>query len=127
MKRAISYGTWIVVAHLLVNVLHGIAHLKLHVELDPGAKLFVIVFILILPLAAMVLLWASQARLGLLLLATSMGSSLIFGMYKHFGALGPDRIGQHAPGPWGTIFAVTAYLLMATEAVGTYIALRFLI
>jgi hypothetical protein len=30
------------------------------------------------------------------------------------------------PGGWGTMFVLTAYLLLITEAVGTYVGLHFL-
>jgi hypothetical protein len=33
---------------------------------------------------------------------------------------GPDHVGGQAPGPWGTGFVLTAYLLFLTEAMGTY-------
>jgi hypothetical protein len=100
-KRAIKCGTAIVLVHLLVNIIHGTAHLKLRIWLRPGVLLFVIAIILICPLVAMVLLWASQPRFGFLLLALSMGSSLIFGLYKQFVAMGADQVGKQASGFWG--------------------------
>ena len=63
MNRAINCGTVIVLAHLLVNIIHGVAHRELHIELGPAAMLFVIGVILLCPLLAMVLLWTSQKRL----------------------------------------------------------------
>ena len=124
-KRSTKYGTAIVLVHLLVNIVHGAAHLKLHIELEPSAVLYVIAVILICPLVAMGLLWASQQRFGLLLLALSMGSSLIFGLYRHFVTMGADHVGKQVSGFWGFAFAVTAYLLFLTEAIGTYIGVRF--
>ncbi len=113
-------------AHLVVNIIHGATHRELHVELGPAAMLFVIGVILLCPLFAMVLLWASQRRLGLVLLILSMAASLVFGLYNHFVVMGPDHVGEQAPGSWGTAFALTAYLLFLTEAVGTYMGLYFL-
>jgi hypothetical protein len=80
VNPAVKYGTAIVLAHLLVNIVHGAAHRELHVELRPAAMLFVIGVILLCPLIAMVLLWVSQEPLGLALLALSMAASLIFGL-----------------------------------------------
>ncbi len=88
VNPAVKYGTAIVLAHLLVNIVHGAAHRELHVELRPAAMLFVIGVILLCPLIAMVLLWVSQEPLGLALLALSMAASLIFGLYKHFAVMG---------------------------------------
>jgi len=97
MLPAAKYGTSLVLAHLLVNIIHGAAHLKLHIELGPAAMLFVIVVIIVCPLLAMLLLWTSQQRFGLMLLAPSMGASLIFGMYHHFVAMGPCRSAATRP------------------------------
>ncbi len=126
MNREINYGTVIVLAHLLVNIIHGVAHRELHIQLGPAAMLFVIGVIVLCPLLAMVLLWTSQKRLGLILLVLSMAGSFLFGLYNHFVAIGPDHVGKQASGPWGTTFALTAYLLLLTEAIGSYIGLHFL-
>jgi hypothetical protein len=124
--REVKCGTAIVLAHLVVNIMHGVAHRELGVELGPAAMLFVAGVILLCPLLAMVLLWASQKRLGLIILTLSMAASLVFGLYNHFAVKGPDHVGQQAPAPWGTAFVLTAYLLLFTEAIGTYIGLYFL-
>jgi len=110
----------------MVNIIHGAAHRELAVALRPTAMLFVIGVILLCPLLAMVLLWASQKRLGLVILTLSMAASLVFGLYNHFAVRGPDHVGEQASGPWGTVFVLTAYLLFLTEAIGTYMGLYFL-
>ncbi len=126
MSRAVKYGTAIVLAHLAVNIIHGAAHHELHVELGPEATIFVIGVILLCPLIAMVLLWASQERLGLVLLALSMAASLIFGLYNHFVVISPDYVGKQAPSSWGTAFVLTAYQLGLTEVIGTFTGLSLL-
>jgi len=35
-----------------------------------------------------------------------------------------DHVGHQPAGTWATLFAVTAYLLLLTEASGTYMGLR---
>jgi hypothetical protein len=50
------YATAMVVAHLLVNIVHGLAHGELRVGLAPVASIFVIVVVLVFPLIAMGLL-----------------------------------------------------------------------
>ena len=113
-------------AHLLVNVVHGTAHLKLHIQLGPVAMLFVIGVVIVCPLLAALLLWTSRQRFGLILLALSMAGSFIFGLYNHFVAMGPDQVGRQPSGPWAIAFAMTAYLLLLAEVTGTYIGLHFL-
>lgn len=51
-----SYGTVIIPVHLLVNIVHGLAHHELHIDLGGVPMLFVIGVIILCPLFAMVLL-----------------------------------------------------------------------
>ena len=124
--RAAAYGTAVVLIHLLVNIFHGAAHWELHIDLTSAETIFVVIVILIGPLAAMALLWTPRQRLGLGLLALTMAGSLAFGLYHHFVAMGPDHVTAQGAGFWGTTFIVTACLLFLTEGAGTYVALRFL-
>jgi hypothetical protein len=126
VNRSPKYATAIVVAHLLVNIAHGLAHRQLRVGLAPPASIFVIVVVLISPLIAMALLWTAKKRVGLILLSFSMFGSLLFGFYHHFLAVSPDHIHSQPSGGWGTMFVLTAYLLLITEAIGTYVGVRFL-
>jgi hypothetical protein len=126
VNRSAKYATAIVVAHLLVNIVHGLAHRELHVGLAPLASIFVIVVVLIFPLIAMALLWTVEKRLGLILMSLSMFGSLLFGLYHHFLAVSPDHVHSQPPSPWGITFVLTAYLLLITEAIGTYVGVHFL-
>ena len=126
MSRAASYTTAIVAAHLLVNIAHGFAHRELRVGLPPAGSVFVILVVLILPLVAMALVWTVKKRLGLFLLSLSMFGSLLFGFYHHFLVVSPDHIHSQPSSEWGTTFVLTAYLLLITEAIGTYVGIHFL-
>ena len=126
MNRSAGYSTAIVVAHLLLNIAHGLAHRELRVGLAPPATIFVIVVVLILPLLAMWLLWTPEKRLGLILLSFSMFGSLLFGVYHHFLAMSADHVRSQPTNPWGLAFVLTAYGLSITEAIGTYVGVHFL-
>lgn len=127
VSRAAKYATAIVVAiHLLINVVHGVAHRELHVGLSPSGSIFVIAVVLILPLVAMALLWTVQKRLGLILLSHSMFGSLLFGLYHHFLVISPDHVHAQPASPWGIAFIFTAYGLLITEAIGAYVGIHFL-
>jgi len=126
-RRAAGYGTAIVLVNLPVNLLHGAAHQKLHIDLSSGETLFVAAVVVAGPLLAMALLWTRWQRLGLGLLALTMAGSLFFGLYHHFVAMGPDHVGAQAAGFWGTTFGVTAGLLFLAEALGTYVGVHFLV
>jgi len=125
-RRAAAYGTAIVLVNLVVNLVHGAAHRDLHIDLSAAETLFVVVVILAGPLLAMALLWTAWQRLGLGLLALTMGGSLVFGLYHHFVAADPDHVGAQVAGFGGTTFAVTACLLFLLEAVGTYLGVLYL-
>jgi len=71
-------------------------------------------------------LWTAKKRLGLILLSISMFRSLLFGLYHHFLVVSPDHIHSQPSGGWGTTFALTAYLLLIMEAIGTYVGVHFL-
>lgn len=55
-----------------------------------------------------------------------MLASLLFGLYCHFIAEGPDHVHSQPAGLWGTTFVFTAYGLMITEAIGTWVGIHFL-
>lgn len=124
-RPAAVYGTTIVLAHLLVNIVHGAAHRQLSIGLSPAETLFVVTVIVAGPLVAMALLWTSRQRWGSILLLLTMGGALLFGLYHHFVVPGPDHVGEQAAGPWGATFAVTSWLLLLTEAAGAYAGFRF--
>jgi hypothetical protein len=126
VNRSANYITTIVVVHLLVNLVHGLAHRELRVGLAPLDSIFVIVVVLIFPLIAMGLLWTAEKRLGLILLLLSMFGSLLFGLYHHLLAVSPDHVRSQPESVWGTTFVLTAYLLLITEAIGTYVGVHFL-
>jgi hypothetical protein len=126
VNRAAKYTTGVVLAHLLVTIPHGLAHLELRVGLDPRAEIFVIVVVLICPLLAMALVWTTKKRIGLILLSLSMFGSLLFGFYHHFLVASPDHVRSQPATAWGIVFVLTAYGLLITEAIGAYVGIHFL-
>ena len=126
VSRPAKYATVIVVAHLLVNIAHGLAHHELRVGLDRPASVFVIVVVLVGPLLAMALVWTTKKRIGLILLSLSMFGSLLFGFYHHFLVASPDHVSLQPASAWGIAFVLTAYELLITEAIGAYVGIHFL-
>ena len=59
-------GTVAVLAHLVIALLHGVAHTELGVELNTWQKIYAAVVIVAAPLVAAGLLWTRHARLGLM-------------------------------------------------------------
>ncbi|SRR5260370_360097 len=117
-KRLASLGVILVALHFIVSVVHGAAHLDLHIDLKTWQTVYVLVIISALPLVSGFLLWRG-ARSGFLLLLFSMLGSLIFGGYYHFIATGTDNVASLA---WSAPFVVTAVLLALTETAGVLTA-----
>jgi hypothetical protein len=94
-----KYGTAVVVANFVVNLLHGQAHQKLGVDTFnlPG-NLFIYVVIITAPIIAMILLWTRFYSVAIWLLLGSMAGSLIFGAYNHFIVITPDHVSHLPPG-----------------------------
>ena len=105
---------------------HGLAHRELRIGLPPAGNAFVGLVIVVAPLVAAGLAWSRRQHLALGLLTLSMLASLLFGLYHHFVAEGTDHVHSQPAGSWGTAFILTAYLLMITEAIGTWVGIHFL-
>ena len=126
MKTIAKYGTAVVLVHLAITILHGMAHVDLHIGLSAMQKLFVLIVINVCPLIGMALLWTRQQRAGALLLAVSMGASVLFGVWNHFVVMGPDHVAEVASGSMGRLFQVTAVLLAFIEAAGCWLGFAWL-
>jgi MFS family permease len=112
-----------VLVHLVVSMVHGVAHTQAHVPLSLAANLFVYLVILAGPLVGWALTWR-RARLGGWLIALSMAGSLVFGLVNHFVLASPDHV-AHVDPQWRPLFATTAVLLAVTEALGVVLAARY--
>ena len=113
--------TALVGAHLIIAIVHGLAHDYAHVTLSAGAMLFVFVVILAGPVAGVALAWRSE-RAGLWLVAISMAGSFAFGLVNHFVLSSADHV-AHVDPAWRPLFATTAALLALTEAAGCTLAI----
>ena len=111
----------VVLGHLLVSLAHGATHASAHVSLSPAATLFVFVVILAGPLIGLAVI-AMNERLGWGVIAITMAASLVFGVVNHFILVSTDHVAQ-VELQWRPLFAATAVLVAATEAVGLALAL----
>jgi hypothetical protein len=112
-----------VLAHFVVNVVHGRAHGELGVGLSEWQTIYVITVILMAPLIAIPWLWTRYARVGLLMLVISMAGSLIFGVIYHYVIVSPDHVSHLPPGAAQGVFRLTALLLVLTELFGLVVGL----
>ena len=114
-------GVILVALHFVVSVVHGAAHLDLHIGLKTWQTVYVLMIISAVPLVSGFLLWR-RARSGFPLLLFSMLGSLIFGGYYHFIATGADNVASLGLHAWSASFQVTAVLLAITETAGVLTA-----
>lgn len=112
----------VVLAHLIVNLLHGQAHTRLSVGLSNWQQAYVVAVILLAPLVALVLSFTRYARAGLWLLLASMLGSLIFGACYHYVIISTDHVAHLPAGEARGLFRLTALLLLVTEALGVVVA-----
>ena len=112
----------IVLAHLVISIVHGMAHAKAHVPLSPAANVFVFAVIVAGPLIGLGLTWRTLS-VGTWLIALTMAASLVFGFVNHFILARPDHI-AHIDSQWRPLFTTTAVLLALTETLGSGLAFR---
>jgi hypothetical protein len=117
----------IVLIHLALNIVHGMAHGRLAIGLDAFQNIFVLVVIIMAPLVAAAMIWRGRLRPGGALLAIVMAGALVFGVYYHFVLPGPDHVTHiNLPASFDMrdIFDVTAVLLALFECLGVLAGLR---
>lgn len=115
---------WLVGFHFLAVVLHSVAHEVLKVKATAAQLAFIIPVIVFAPVVAGFMLPKRHGG-GSALLLVSMAGSLLFGLYYHFVADTVDHVAHVArlePAFWSTMFRATAYLLLASEAIGAAVA-----
>src|SRR5512143_2724089 len=123
LRRAAAAAVYF---HVVIMIVHGVAHGRLHVELSVGAAVFVAAVIGIAPIVALVLIQSGRRRQGAAILAVSMTASLVFGVSNHFFLESADHVAHIADGPWKLPFQVTAWLLVGSEGAASMIALQLL-
>ncbi len=122
VTRAWFWLAAIVLVHLAISMAHGSAHARAQVPLSPAQNLFVLAIIVAGPPLGLALMWLAE-RIGSWVVTGTMAAALAFGVLNHFVFVSPDHV-THVDARWRTMFAVTAGLLAATEALGSGLALR---
>lgn len=113
----------VIAFHFLIVLLHSIAHEVLAVKATPAQLSFIIPVILVAPVVAGFIL-AKHFKTGMVLMATSMLGSFVFGVYYHFIADTIDHVSHVAhlqPAFWSQMFQATAYLLAISEFLGVVV------
>jgi hypothetical protein len=112
------FGIAVVALHFLIGLAHGMAHSRLHIDMNLWQNVYILLVITLLPLISGFLLWQSSSKRGFLLLLASTLGALIFGGYYHFIAVGADNVTALGLHSWAPPFQMTAVLLAITELAG---------
>ncbi len=126
MRGPVRLALLIALAHAVVILFHGRAHERLGIGISGSQRLFIAIVIVVAPVVAAVLLALRRLWAGGALLAAAMAGSLLFGLYYHFVAAGPDHVSSVASAGWGLVFQGTAALLFLTEALGCWAGVQVL-
>lgn len=121
--------TFIVALHVLISLIHGIAHQRVSVDLTAWQDVFVAAVVVIAPVAGVVIRARGHWRTGTLVTAVSMLASFAFGTLYHFVLGGDDNIRLHGAwnasahhSVWAWVFTISAVAVVASELAGAVVA-----
>ena len=125
MRRLYWYATLVVLAHAVVVLWHLELLARLNTALKADQVPLLAGLANIIPLIALVSLWAQFPKLGgwlLLFLAVP----LAIGGYSHFLSAGSDNVFRMASGELTACFRVSAVLLWMLEFCGCWLGIEIL-
>lgn len=127
----VRYAILVVLAHIIITGMHGIAHQQAGVSISDFQFAYVFLVTLAAPIAAAVMLFLNKPKIqlgGAWLLLVSMLGSLLFGLVYHVLLPGSDNIFtiiMHEPLLDSAVFFTsTAMLLVIVDGVGSWIGAR---
>ena len=115
-------ATALVLTHLVISTIHGLAHQGAMVKLSQFGYVYVAVVITVSPIVAGALFFSRRQRIAASLLTLSMSGSFGFGVWYHFLTSGADNVSE-VQGPWHSTFLWTAVALAIVEFAGVFIGL----
>jgi hypothetical protein len=108
LRPLVITAALVVLAHTVMMPIHGAAHMRLRVALSTWANIYVLCIVGIGPIAGFFLLRSSRQRTAAAVLFITMLGALLFGLWNHFIAHGPDHVMHLEAGPWRFPFQATA-------------------
>lgn len=126
----VRYAILVVLAHIVINGIHGIAHQQLGVSISDFQSAYVFLVTLVAPIVAVImLLFLNKPKIllgGAWLLLVSMLASLLFGIVYHIVIPSSDNIFtvMQNPSLYSVAFTSTAILLLIVESVGTWVGAK---
>jgi|SRR5580700_7199539 hypothetical protein len=125
MRKLYWYATLVVLAHSVVTFWHLELLGRLGSALRPEQVLLFASLANLIPVLAVILLWAHFPKVGGCLLLF-LAVPLTIGGYSHFLSAGSDNILRMAPGELTLAFRVSAVLLFVLELLSCWVAVQIL-
>jgi len=126
LRPLVMTAVSVVLLHTAMMPVHGAAHMRLKIGMSTWANIYLLCIVGIGPIAGLFLLKSGRQRTGATILFTTMMSALLFGIWNHFIAHGPDHVMHVQAGAWRLPFQITAVLLALSETAGAIVALMLL-
>jgi hypothetical protein len=126
----VRYAILVILAHIIINGIHGIAHQQLGVSISDFQSAYVFLVTLVSPIAAVImLLFLNKPKIllgGAWLLLVSMLASLLFGIVYHIVIPSSDNIFtvMQNSSLYSVVFTSTAILLLIVECAGIWVGAK---
>lgn len=125
MRKLYWYATLVVLAHAVVVLWHLELLARLGSALKPEQVPLFAILANLIPVVAVILLWADFPKVGAWLLLF-LAVPLAIGGYSHFLSPGFDNVFRMAPGELTLAFRVSAVLLLVLELLSCWVAVQIL-
>jgi hypothetical protein len=125
MRKLYWYSTLVVLAHAVVVFWHLELLAGLGSTLTPEQVPLLASLANLIPLIAVILLWARFPKVGAWLLLF-LAVPLAIGGYSHFLSPGSDNVFRMAPGELTLVFRMSAVLLLVLELLSCWVAVQIL-
>lgn len=125
MRKLYWYATLVVLAHAVVVFWHLELLAKLGGAFKPEQVPLFASLANIIPLTALLSLWAHFPKAGAWLLLF-LAVPLAVGGYSHFVSPGSDNVFRMAPGELTSAFRISAVLLFTLEFLGCWLSIQIL-
>jgi hypothetical protein len=125
MRKLYWYATLVVLAHAVVVFWHLELLAGLGSTLTPEQVPILASLANLIPLIAVILLWAHFPKVGAWLLLF-LAVPLAIGGYSHFLSPGSDNVFRMAPGELTLVFRMSAVLLLVLELLSCWVAVQIL-
>jgi type IV secretory pathway TrbL component len=125
MKRLYWSAALVVLAHAVVVYWHLVLLARFGAAITPDQVPLFTILANLIPLIAVILMWAHFPRVGTSLLLF-LAVPLAIGGYSHFLSPGSDNVFRMAPSELTVAFRVSAVLLLILESLGCWLSIQIL-